>query len=107
MDRIRLLSISIYYVTKSENSSRHNLKLDPILLHNSLQNYKMLHSSKLNAFADNSLNVVQRMDIVLDMVGNIVGEKGENAGYHEVHFSIHKFANNELFSTYHVMNTNF
>ena len=41
---------------------------------------KILKLSKLKAFADDNLNVNQKLEFVLGKVENIVG-KGENAGY--------------------------
>ena len=41
---------------------------------------KILDQSKLNAFADNNLKVIQMAEYVLDKIENIVG-KEENAGY--------------------------
>ena len=46
---------------------------------NSLPNYKTLDLSKLKAFADDQLNVTEKLKIVLERVENTV-EKGENAG---------------------------
>ena len=47
---------------------------------NSLPNDKILDVTKLKAFADDKINVAQKMISVFDRVENIV-EKGENAGY--------------------------
>ena len=47
---------------------------------NSLPNNKILDLSKLKAFADNNLNVYQKLKFAFERVENIVG-KGENAGY--------------------------
>ena len=47
---------------------------------NSLPNDKILDLSILKAFADNNLNVYQKLKFALERVENIV-EKGENAGY--------------------------
>ena len=47
---------------------------------NSLPNNKILDWSRLKAYADNNLNVHQKLNFVLGRVENIVG-KGENAGY--------------------------
>ena len=41
---------------------------------------KFLDWPKLKAFADNKLNVAEKLNFVLGRVKNIVG-KGENAGY--------------------------
>ena len=49
-------------------------------LSNSLQNDKILDQSKLKAFADDKLKVIQMAKFVLDKIENIVG-KEENAGY--------------------------
>ena len=46
---------------------------------NSLPNNKKVDSSKLEAFADDNVNVANMMEIVLNWEENIVG-KGENAG---------------------------
>ena len=48
---------------------------------NSLPNDKILDWSKLKAFADDKINVAEKLSFVLGRVENIV-EKGENAGYH-------------------------
>ena len=45
----------------------------------SIQYDKILDLSKLEAFADNNLNVYQKLKFALGRVENIVG-KGENAG---------------------------
>ena len=47
---------------------------------NSLPNDKILEWSKLKAFADDKINVTEKLKVVLGRVENIVG-KGENAGY--------------------------
>ena len=47
---------------------------------NSLPYDKILDWFKLKAFADNKINVVQKLEFVDGRVENIVG-KGENAGY--------------------------
>ena len=47
---------------------------------NSLPNDKILDQSKLKAFADNNINVAEKLKFILGTVENIV-EKGENAGY--------------------------
>ena len=49
-------------------------------LFRSLPNDKILDLSKLKAFADNNLNVNQKLKVASEKVENIVG-KGENAGY--------------------------
>ena len=49
-------------------------------LFNSLPNDIILDQSKLKAFADEKINVAEKLKIVLGRVENIVG-KGENAGY--------------------------
>ena len=43
-------------------------------------NNKFLDCSKLKAFADQKLNLANKIKLVLGRVENIVG-KGENAGY--------------------------
>ena len=47
---------------------------------NPLSNKKILDWSKLKAFADDKINVTQKLIFALGRVENIVG-KGENAGY--------------------------
>ena len=47
---------------------------------NSLPNDKFLDWSKLKGFADEKINVAEKLKFVLQRVENIVG-KGENAGY--------------------------
>ena len=47
---------------------------------NPLPNDKILLQSKLKAFADNKLKVIQLAKFVMDKIENIVG-KEENAGY--------------------------
>ena len=47
---------------------------------NSLPNNKFLDWSKSKGFADNKINVAEKLKFVLQRVENIVG-KGENAGY--------------------------
>ena len=46
---------------------------------NSLPNDKILNQSKLKGFADNKINVTQKLKFVLGRVKNIV-KKGENSG---------------------------
>ena len=48
---------------------------------NSLPNKKILDWSKLKEFADNKINVIERLKYVSGWVENLV-EKGENAGLH-------------------------
>ena len=48
---------------------------------NILPNDKFLDWSKLGAFADDKLNLTEKLKFVLGRVQNIVG-KGENAGFH-------------------------
>ena len=43
-------------------------------------NGKITHWSKFKTFADNKINMTEKMKFVLERVENIVG-KGENAGY--------------------------
>ena len=50
------------------------------LYFNSSPNEKILDWSKFKAFADDKIDVTQKLKFVLEMVENIVG-KGENAGY--------------------------
>ena len=47
---------------------------------NSLPNHKILDKTKLKAFADDKINVAQRMISDFDRLENIAG-KGKNAGY--------------------------
>ena len=47
----------------------------------SLPNGKILDWSKLKAFADDKINVAEKMISLCDRVENIA-QKGENAGYH-------------------------
>ena len=47
---------------------------------NSLPNDKILDWSKLKAFADDKITVIEKLWFVLGRIENIVG-KGENAGY--------------------------
>ena len=47
---------------------------------NSLPNDKFLDWMKLKGFADDKINVAEKLRFVSKRVGNIV-EKGENAGY--------------------------
>ena len=50
---------------------------------NSLPNYRILDQSKMKAYADdrNEIYVTEKLKFVLEMVENIVGKKGGNAGY--------------------------
>ena len=50
------------------------------MLVNSLPNSKILDWSKVKAFADDKINVTEKLKFVLGRVENMVG-KGENAGY--------------------------
>ena len=50
------------------------------MLLNSLPNNKILDWSKLKAFANEKINVTEKLKFVLGKVINIVG-KGGNAGY--------------------------
>ena len=50
---------------------------------NSLKSNKILHWTKLKAFADNNLNMAQTNEFVLDSVENIL-RKGENHAYQHV-----------------------
>ena len=47
---------------------------------NSLPNYKFLDWSKMKPFAEDEINLAEKLKFVLGKVENIVG-KGENAGY--------------------------
>ena len=46
-----------------------------------LPNDKFLDWFKLKTFADHKLNLAEKLNFVLGKVENVVGEKGENAGY--------------------------
>ena len=46
---------------------------------NSLPNDNILDQSKFKAFADNKINMTEKLKFVLGRIENIVG-KGENAG---------------------------
>ena len=48
---------------------------------NPFPNGKFLDWSKLKAFADDQINVTEKLKFVLGTGENVVG-KGENAGYH-------------------------
>ena len=50
------------------------------VLTNTLPNNKILGQSKLKAFADDKMNMAEKLKFVLGRVENIVG-KGENVGY--------------------------
>ena len=50
------------------------------MLVNSLPNDKISNWSRLKAFADDKINVTEKLKFVLRRAENIV-EKGENAGY--------------------------
>ena len=52
---------------------------------NSLPNDKTVDSSKLEAFADDKINVTQNLKFVFEKIDNIVGKR-ENAGYHSVFY---------------------
>ena len=52
----------------------------PDIMVYSLPNDKFLDWSKLKAFADDKLNLAEKLKFVLERVENIV-RKGENAGY--------------------------
>ena len=51
-----------------------------VVLHISSPNAKILDWSKLKQFADDKINVTEKLKFVLGRVKNIVA-KGENAGY--------------------------
>ena len=59
-----------------------SLKSDccPLASINSFPNDKILDWSKLKAFADDKINVTEKLKFLLQRVENIVG-KGENAGH--------------------------
>ena len=59
-------------------STRINLKIYRLV--NSLPNKKILDGSKLEAFAENKINLNKKSKLALGRVENIVG-KGENADY--------------------------
>ena len=54
--------------------------MESLQVFNSLPNDKILYLSKLKAFADNNLNVDQKLKFALGRAENIV-EKVENASY--------------------------
>ena len=71
------------YVTvagKSCESCVGRLTVSNYILINSLPNDIILNLSKLKAFADDKLNVTQKLKFTLGRVDNIV-RKGENAGH--------------------------
>ena len=47
---------------------------------NPLSNNRILDWSKLQAFAEDKINVTQKLEVALERVENLVG-KGENAGF--------------------------
>ena len=51
----------------------------------SLPYNKFLDQSKLKAFADNKINMIEKLKFVLQSIESIV-EKGENADYHHFLF---------------------
>ena len=57
-----------------------SLVLSKIVLFGKGLNDMILHKSKMKDFADDKMNVTQKLNFVLGRVENIVG-KGENAGY--------------------------
>ena len=57
---------------------------------NSLPNNKIFDRSKLKAFADDKIDVIEKLKIVLGRIKNIVG-KGENAGYQHFLLFPHSF----------------
>ena len=57
---------------------------------NPLPNDKILHMTKLKAFADDKLNYARVMISLLDRVENTVG-KGENVGYQHFHLFLQFF----------------
>ena len=59
---------------------------DMIFFLNLLANKKILDLSELTAFADNEINVNQKLKLVSERVGNIMG-KEENASYLHFFFS--------------------
>ena len=67
-------------VGKGEKASYHNVFKDLFLrVFNFLPNDKILEQSKFIVFADNKINVTQKLKFLLQRAENIVG-KGENAG---------------------------
>ena len=70
----------LYPIGDKKKVSRKGCKLffSPFL--NSLPNNKFLDWSKFRAFADDKLNLTEKLKFVLGKVENIVG-KGENAGF--------------------------
>ena len=57
---------------------------------NSLPNDKILNRTKLKAFADDKINVIKKLKIVLGLVENIVGKKA-NAGFFFSHNVFKRF----------------
>ena len=57
---------------------------------NSLPNKKILGQSKVKAFADDKINLTEKLKFVLGRVKSIVGQ-GENAGYQHFSFSHNVF----------------
>ena len=53
------------------------------IVFNSLPDDKFSDWSKLKAFADDKINVTEKLKFVLGQIENIVG-KGENAGYEQI-----------------------
>ena len=57
-----------------------DIQTEVVFIFNSLPNDKILDWSKIKAYADDKINVTEKLNFVLGRVSNIVG-KGENAGY--------------------------
>ena len=74
------ISLSVHLCTKYWLLCITNTYSFAAIVFNPLPNGKILDQSKLKAFADDNLNVYQKLKFALGRVENIVG-KGENAGY--------------------------
>ena len=69
-------------IQESKHALSHMIRFVPVtsIKFKHLPNEKTLHQSKLEAFADDKLKVIQIAKILLDKTENIV-RKEENAGY--------------------------
>ena len=80
---------NVVYLPKLVYSTEHNhidklpwpdAVVEIILCHFSLPNNKILDLSKLKIFAEDKMNVSEKLKFVFGRIGNIVGRE-ENAGY--------------------------
>ena len=71
----------MFTLTKFFDTSNTLTLVDNKTNFNSLPNDKILDCSKLKAFADDKINVTQKLMFQVRRVQNIVG-KGENFGHH-------------------------